>query len=209
MAILKLWKFIPDSPLSINTKLVTKFWQFHLHTSQNFPDLFPQHTMPSFHSPSPSFLQHEALSAERARLSLLGHYVPTLSTEPDVGPGLRGCQLNERINEGINTLHRLAMGKLSKVITKHHKQYYWFWSLKVFFTYASFLFLAVPFAPISKIYLLPHEVTFPCFPGVLVLSLYLEYIQTIIGQISYARTLTAWPQLFYIKNFTQWTTESR
>lgn len=110
MAILKLWKFIPDSPLSINTKLVTKFWQFHLHTSQNFPDLFPQHTMPSFHSPSPFFLQHEALSAERARLCFLGHYVPTPSTEPDVGPGLRGCQLNERINEGINTLHRLADG---------------------------------------------------------------------------------------------------
>ena len=46
----------------------------------------------------------------RARLSLLGHYVPTPSTEPDVGPGLSGCQLNERINEGINTLHKLADG---------------------------------------------------------------------------------------------------
>lgn len=92
------------------------------------------------------------------------------------------------------------MGKLSKVIKKHHKQYYWFWSLEVFFIYASFLFLAVPFAPISKIYLLLHEVTFPCFPGMLVLSLYLEYIQTIIGQISYAWTLSLVPAFLY-KNF--------
>lgn len=92
------------------------------------------------------------------------------------------------------------MGKLSGVITKRDKQYYQLQPFKVLSTYASFLFLAVLFAPIRNICLWSHEFTFSCFPDRLALSLDLEYIQTIFGRIPYAQTLTAWPQLSYIND---------